>query len=434
MMAVTVSGNTGQSTAERLQCEFFLVKKKRQCGMTRRAGSQFCSEHSTDSDRVPCPLDPSHTVCLSKMRVHMRKCNKFRHDVSYQAKQREIPWFKEGLNSISNGKSDSKPADETLVKSVSLIQKIFQNEFGDEPPLPLIEKQNELLERTERYKTLVNRKHARQQSSLIQHLKESKLWPSLESSAVNKTLEYIELGCGRAEFSRYVNIATNLDQKEHSHEKPEYKAVAPSFTLIDRASQRLRFDNKFSSDIGTEVQIRREKIDIKDLRLDAVLHDASQYVAISKHLCGVATDLSLRCLLNSDKCKANLRGILIAMCCRHACQSSEYVNQEYIKGLLKRQTDGSMAYSEFFQCLKKFCSYCTCGLRPDMDPNSGSEDHITKLTHNERQRIGHMARRIIDEGRAHFLQSKGFETVLFKYTDSAVTLEDTALLALRKHD
>ncbi|CDO94529.1 unnamed protein product [Kluyveromyces dobzhanskii CBS 2104] len=425
-------------SADRLQCEFFLVKKNRRCGMTRRAGSKLCSEHSKDADRVPCPLDPTHTVCSSKLRVHMRKCNKFRHDVSYKAKQREIPWFDEGLNSISEGQRDSKPADETLLKSVALIVGVFEAEFGGKPPLPLIEKRNEFLERTERYKTLVNRKHARQQSSLIQHLKDSQLWPNSDPLASGKTLEYIELGCGRAEFSRYVNIVANLDQPEFTNDATEgalrARAQAPSFTLVDRASQRLRFDNKFSSDVDTEVEIRREKIDIKDLKLDVILHDASEYVAISKHLCGVATDLSLRCLLNSNKCKGNLKGILIAMCCRHVCQSSEYVNQEYIEELLKKHGNPkseAMTYTEFFQCLKKFCSYCTCGLVPDKDPDGGAEDHVTRLTHNERQRIGHMARRILDEGRAQFLQSRGFQTSLFKYVDNSVTLEDTALLALR---
>lgn len=66
-----------------------------------------------------------------------------------------------------------------------------------------------------------------------------------------------------------------------------------------------------------------------------------------------------------------------------------------------------------------------------MDPNGGAEEHFTKLTHNERKRIGYMARRIVDEGRQRFLQSRGFKTVLFRYVDNSVTLEDTALLALK---
>ena len=418
---------------ERLQCEFYLVKKKRQCGMTRRAGSRFCSEHSDDSDRVPCPLDPSHTVSVDKLRVHMRKCNKFRHDVSYQAKSRDIPWFQEGRNSIANGASaDAKPKDETVVASIAIIERIFEQEFQDLPTLPLIEKKNELLEQTERYKTLINKKHARQQSSLIEHLKEASLWPSND-----KHMQFIELGCGRAEFSRYVNIAVHLDQTQHESESESEEGPkegtknVPSFCLIDRASQRLRFDNKFSADVDSEVTLRREKIDIKDLKLDAVLNpDAHEYAAISKHLCGVATDLSLRCLLNSEKCNKGLKGILIAMCCRHVCQSSEYVNRDYISDLLAKHGP-DMTYTDFFQCLKKFCSYYTCGLRPDMDPNGGAEEHFTKLTHNERKRIGYMARRIVDEGRQRFLQSRGFKTVLFRYVDNSVTLEDTALLALK---
>ena len=52
-------------------------------------------------------------------------------------------------------------------------------------------------------------------------------------------------------------------------------------------------------------------------------------VCMSKHLCGVATDLSLRCIMNTLPSHDYLEGIAIALCCHHACTWDDYVNQEY---------------------------------------------------------------------------------------------------------
>lgn len=65
--------------SERLQCEYFMEKKKRRCGMTRSSQNLYCSEHlnlmkkaansqvhnkngseaEKERERVPCPLDRS---------------------------------------------------------------------------------------------------------------------------------------------------------------------------------------------------------------------------------------------------------------------------------------------------------------------------------------------------------------------------------------
>lgn len=401
--------------------------------MTRPAGSTFCSEHSGDAERVPCPLDPSHTIDPKRLRAHLRKCNKARLDLSIQSKHKDIPWFRENINwnhvSSAGQEAGLEPvSNDKMVECIGLIRLIIEKEFGTDP-LPLLQKRNALLEATPRYEALTNRKHAAQQSSLIQHLIESGLWPTATP------IQFIELGCGRAELSRYVNIATQLD-----------RSPVCSFLLIDRSSQRMKFDNKFHDDISTmnspgetqKMVIRREKMDIKDLNLDPLLDRQKPCVAISKHLCGVATDLSIRCLLNSEICRENLTGVLIAMCCRHVCRPAQYANIPYIEQLLAKYNPAAktaLGYTDFFNCLRKYCSYATCGVMPGTDLHTGT-DHFTKLSFEQRQQLGHMARRIIDHGRCLTFNDSplGFHARLFRYVDRSTTLEDTALLVSRGTD
>ena len=118
--------------------------------------------------------------------------------------------------------------------------------------------------------------------------------------------------------------------------------------LVDRDSARNKADSELRKD-GGDRTFERLKIDIRHLNLrhaplivtSADTGPASApipLVGISKHLCGVATDLTLRCLLNSaaapsanhsllvpaDGATAGAteamvvnRGVAIALCCHH---------------------------------------------------------------------------------------------------------------------
>ena len=56
-------------------------------------------------------------------------------------------------------------------------------------------------------------------------------------------------------------------------------------------------------------------------------------VGVSKHLCGAATDLALRCLETfsaSGNAKSKIETILIALCCHHRCDWNIYVGKDRI--------------------------------------------------------------------------------------------------------
>lgn len=409
----------------RLQCTFFIKKKNRQCGMTRRADTLFCSEHynlekklnnsqihnNDIEDRIPCPLDPKHTVKKSQLKKHLTKCNKFK----LKHVNDDQPFYKLNYNHIDKSSDKITLEPEHILATINILKTYFQenNSF-----IPTMMKQNNFMQGT-RLLNVSNQKHALQQSSLIQNLLEYR--PHEASSNVNVW----EFGAGRAEFARYFN-QVSLNIPTLSIDK---------LVLIDRSSNRLKFDTKIISDSPTtnQPEVKRLKIDIKDLYLDNTFPTENNIV-ISKHLCGVATDLTLRCIQNNKTLGDGLDSLCIAMCCRHLCQPDQYINPDFINDILSKYNSNNLNYELFFRCLMKFCSWATNGKRPgvqDCDLVELVPNHAdTSVTIKEREQIGLMARQIIDRGRLAWVQEnlKPGKSDLIKYCSSDISLENVALL------
>mmetsp|Transcript_38578 Transcript_38578/g.110348 ORF Transcript_38578/g.110348 Transcript_38578/m.110348 type:complete len:510 (+) Transcript_38578:39-1568(+) len=83
------------------QCEFFLVARQRKCTFPAVEGSDFCSVHRPE-DRIPCPLDPRHSIFASKADSHLLICTHTR-DLAYELC---LPCMKDNCN----GGSDDEAA------------------------------------------------------------------------------------------------------------------------------------------------------------------------------------------------------------------------------------------------------------------------------------------------------------------------------------
>ncbi|KAM3162260.1 tRNA:m(4)X modification enzyme TRM13 [Lachancea thermotolerans] len=496
------------AAAQRLQCEFYLEKKQRRCGMSRRPGVAYCSEHlnqlqgaaqppSAKGRRVPCPLDPRHTVWEKDVARHTRKCNTTKQAARPRAA--EEPWFRADYNADPErgaaevgaaGAADpadraaaepaaaepgnanananenayaaaaADPDDQAAVLAAIPVLRRYAA-AGLAAALPLVAKHNAAVESRRFPQLQGSRKHACQQSSLIQHMLDAGLFPR----DARDPLTFLEFGCGRAELSRYVNQSVFAHQTALD---PARAPEPPRFVLVDRASNRMKFDKKFRDDLDelyaadrpaqqpAYAHVLRKKIDIKDLVVDRLLEaraagadadaaadvaadvdaaaagaDAGDCVAISKHLCGVATDLTLRCCVNSDalhRRARRLRGMVIAMCCRHVCDAKQYVNRAYVEPLAQ---ESGLAYAAFFRALKKIATWAVCGRRAGVaDAEVGG--HFTELSVAERERLGECARRVIDEGRARFLRERGYRVSLVRYVEPAVSLENVAMVVVRE--
>ncbi|XP_069088266.1 tRNA:m(4)X modification enzyme TRM13 homolog isoform X1 [Pleurodeles waltl] len=448
------------------RCGFYVAKKSRFCKMIVSAGKQLCGEHATHEmedettkKRIPCPLDPKHTVNEDQLQKHLRKCN-----------SREKPKPVYYVQDVNSGSEDGTATfrEQIPISSLSDVQLenlINKLEKACNGLVPILE------DRMLLHKALQEAlndpkngesasKHLKQQASILGNMDRLGL---LESGRC-----YVEFGAGRGKLSHWVDTA--LGGTENTH-----------FLLVERATTRFKVDGKHRKQNSL---FERLHIDIQHLCLSKVpllIQKNLQVVGIGKHLCGAATDLALRCLLErcatvdeepSKRLKRDviepaansstsgdasghdgsvpIAGIVIALCCHHRCDWKHYVGKSFFQALGLSEEDFS-----FFQRLS---SWATCGIRKKPDDSSTShavsselennadhhdlEDQLQNfssdslqrlLTVEERENIGRLCKLLIDRGRIHYLQQKGYRADLQYYTDTAVSLENVLLTAVPSH-
>ncbi|XP_041603313.1 tRNA:m(4)X modification enzyme TRM13 homolog isoform X2 [Vulpes lagopus] len=400
------------------RCSYYVEKKKRFCRMVVAAGRRFCGEHAGAAEeenarkRILCPLDPKHTVYEDQLAKHLKKCN-----------SREKPKPDFFIQDINAGLNDETEIPEQLVPISSLSEE--------------------------------------QLESLIKKLRKA-------SEGLNSTL--------KDQIMSHPALHDALNDPKNG----------------DSATKHLKqqVDGKHRKKNSV---FERLQIDIQHLCLNKIpllSKEKLPVVGIGKHLCGVATDLALRCLvetyaasceerneeplakrIKNDKTEKEINtlakegneknvpekwtpvaGIVIALCCHHRCDWRHYVGKEYFRAL------GLGAVE--FHYFQRMSSWATCGMRKTSleasnlttkrkDKHSdASEEHddggcrITDdsaesvpgfLTVEEKKKIGHLCKLLIDQGRVEYLQQKGFSPALQYYTDPLVSLENVLLTALPNH-
>ncbi|KAK9764933.1 tRNA:m4X modification enzyme [Basidiobolus ranarum] len=404
------------------QCNFWVKRKRRFCHLKAKQSNQYCGEHlvhqdNLDRKRVPCPFDPSHSVFESELEKHMEsKCN------SRPPPPRSC--FSKNINvTLSQSIEEIKP--KTLLSSLDkaslqdIIDKVRRIYTEQLPEL-----QKEVLDHDalkDRLQVVTTgRKHAIQQASLLGHMRKQNL---LIPDAC-----FVEFGAGRGELSNYLHKATANGSQG-------------TYVLIDRKKCRGKFDSAIRGEGGIESTVERIWMDIKDLDLSCVdTVKGKPIVALSKHLCGAATDLTLKCLMNYYESQKNsgILGIVIALCCHQVCRYNMYPNQEYLLEIGLTQDE--------FQLLTSMSSWAICGQMPkegeepdehtlecvEAEDIQQGQTHYSGLSHEEREKIGRQCKRIFDMGRVTYLQKHGFDARLVYYVDKDISLENLALVAVPK--
>ncbi|KAM7161752.1 tRNA:m(4)X modification enzyme TRM13 homolog isoform 4-T4 [Macrochelys suwanniensis] len=395
------------------RCGYFVERKKRFCKMIPAQGRRFCGEHGhqeeeNDRKRIPCPLDPKHTVYEDQLQKHLKKCN-----------SREKPKPAYFVQDINAGLKDA-------------------TEILDEQQLPISSLSKEELE------------------DLIRKLKKASngLKPILKDQTLSHQALQEALNDPKNGESAFKHLKQQVDGK---HRKRDY------------IFERLQVDIQHLC-LNKVPILEREKLPV---------------VGIGKHLCGAATDLALRCLVESYATQYDERneesspkrfksdktdtafnnstdersgknvsenwkpvaGIVIALCCHHRCQWKHYVGREFFitVGL------GPVEFNYF----QRMTSWATCGMRETIteastidakseDQSSDTEEHDQVnnkiecgsdslqglLTVEERKQIGRLCKLLIDHGRIKYLQQRGYNAALQYYTDSTVSLENVLLTAV----
>ncbi|XP_074044358.1 tRNA:m(4)X modification enzyme TRM13 homolog isoform X2 [Macrotis lagotis] len=308
-------------------------------------------------------------------------------------------------------------------------------------------------------------KHLKQQASILGNMERLNL--------LGPRRCFVEFGAGRGKLSHWVDIALQEAEKVY-------------FLLVERVTTRFKVDGKHKNRNSV---FERLQIDIQHLSLNKIpvlIKEKLPVVGIGKHLCGVATDLALRCLVETypTRCKERneepvakrvkndaendtlvnegsekneleqwipVTGIVIALCCHHRCDWRHYVGKEFFRTLGLGPVE--------FNYFQRMSSWATCGMREttleaskinikkrDDQISDNEEEHDHEgyrktdnpeglpglLTVEERKNIGRLCKLLIDQGRIQYLQQKGYNASLQYYTDSFVSLENVLLTALPK--
>ncbi|KAI7834277.1 methyltransferase TRM13-domain-containing protein [Kickxella alabastrina] len=309
----------------------------------------------------------------------------------------------------------------------------------------------------ERKHRKINPKHTLQQSSLIGHLEQHNL--------LDPKYAFVEFGAGKGELSVYVHAALAKKQAEAELE-------SSSIFLVDRKNFRQKFniDEPDRAPSGTtdatsdcdkhqshaRRQFQRIYIDIRDLNLASVeglqITDPSTgkvtlrpIVAYSKHLCGAATDLTIKCIERYQQAGGHVAGVAIALCCHHVCKYSMFVDHTYLS---KATTSHSAAdlgqwcdtQRDEFRHLATMSSWAINSPAPPASsaPNSELDKavaaaHYSGLTHSQRVCAGHAVKRFLDIGRAEYMryQLRMDSVGLVYYTTRIASPENLALLATK---
>ncbi|KAG7218875.1 hypothetical protein INR49_019461 [Caranx melampygus] len=406
------------------RCAFFVEKKNRYCKMVVGRGKTFCGEHATMVSLCERSRKELESL-LDKLKTAVRGLQR---DVEDRVLSH--PVLQDQLSSPKNGESAHK--------------------------------------------------HLKQQSSILGHLEELGLLAGGRC--------FVEFGAGRGKLSHWIHEA--LKTNDHLKISEDLQLL-----LVERCSTRFKIPTfpdswtQSNSDLVSALlqvdgkhqdggaQFERLQVDIQHLDLSKVpllRQKKLPLVGVGKHLCGAATDLALRCLLETpglreetEPAPKRLRtsgpdsgctpadsglasdpgpgcgpvlGLAVALCCHHRCEWRHYVGQQYFlqRGL------GATEFSAF--C--RMSSWATCGLRPtsqDYLPKESTnqrgedEEHEAAdeadavngfLAAGEREQVGRLCKLLIDSGRVDFLRTKGFNGKLSRYVDAQTTLENMLLTAV----
>eukprot|EP00897_Mesotaenium_endlicherianum_P006426 jgi/Mesen1/5811/ME000293S04961 len=376
----TVVGPASEGTvADR--CGFWLPKKRRFCSNHPKPGEKFCGNHLESVKRVPCPIDPTHTIFEKDVASHIKCCPAITRQVALS----QQPYFRQGVNAGSlatdPGRGQSQPttrrsstpaSDSSLPTPPSTVCKTRTLESSDtscdcgrtsgggaetlglEPEPGKREKVGLLSEA--QFQDLVRRiegtyaahaaqpsdeailrppeceryfgperdrsapfdeRHALQQASILGNLQGAGLLrPGGNEHA------FVEFGAGRGYLSHMLCDCYGAER----------------LVMVDRRSY------KFKVAGGRWLSLSAGWLTptVADLDLSGVAAlQGREFVAMSKHLCGPATDLTLRCCVLTPGQSGEPRGGVPA-----AAPRSDASAAQQKSGHTRRQTEQGKDESE----------------------------------------------------------------------------------------
>lgn len=454
------------------RCAFWLPKKNRFCANTQLNDSPFCGNHNSrpDGQWTPCPIDPSHSVLQENLEGHMKRCPLLKQVQSLTCQA----FYRKGINGgrveeedeavapiiISRNDSTSCPLNDNpssamkreavnrmpvqeftkLIRRIESIHGSICSNIQDSHRLP--KACDVWITKEIDRKLPFKEKHVIQQASILGNLEEIGVLKDCakEKSGFNEPFEdnsgvsaVVEFGAGRGYLTQMLADCYGIKR----------------VFLVERKAYKLKADRSLRQ--KESLTLERLRIDIEDLNLCAVESlQGVPFLATGKHLCGPATDLTLRCCLGKQykqdetaKVINNLclRGLAIATCCHHLCQWKHYINRKYMSnlGITKEEfhtitwftswavdADHGTDLSDITECRSQLQ---LIGAEECGGIGNGVEEIIRNMKAAERAALGIICKEIIDMGRMMWLNEQGLETNLVKYVPPSISPENHLLVA-----
>lgn len=308
-----------------------------------------------------------------------------------------------------------------------------------------------------------------QQSSIAGHLdragwvpiaKQDEASPSTESprSETDK-LCLVEFGAGSAHLSHLIAtvskepISFHLLVDRQANRRSADKRIRQGFS-IKWAKTKLDCNCNDGDMVGNDVleddlpkaSVHRIQCDICNLDLRVALSDtliasSVSVVAVGKHICGAASDLSLHCCVEAAKAgvskPVSVEGLAFALCCHHVCEWSKYVGREWLveHGLNEEDFNSMRWFSKYAHTQYRQRSSHDVEDKLNKPWQSQSSDvsdrgnSVGARAAAARAELGHLCKRLIDEGRLAFLVREGWDCRLVRFVDRETSPENVLLLA-----
>ncbi|KAH0460869.1 hypothetical protein IEQ34_008444 [Dendrobium chrysotoxum] len=466
-------GNELVNALKEKRCQFWLPNKRRYCANSPLPLSMFCGNHdSSASDRrLPCPLDPSQYIPLfilllsisvfkENLESHLKRCPSRKQVIALEAQA----YYSKGINSGFIDFADDDISSEAkrraiyglnildflaLVKKIESLHAAVVGYLEDSYLMP--EACEKWLRRQIDSKIPYHERHVLQQASILGNMEKFGILHRPNDEIIGSVLEegegndfvqkkgelpaVVEFGAGRGYLTHMLADSYGIQR----------------IFLVERRSYKLKADRSLRQ--NESIQLERLRIDIEDLNLDAVESlNGHPYLAVGKHLCGNATDLTINCChpQKTDRSKKGFQVVAIfeALLWPHAATifanrrlfldhgitkqdfyaitwfSSWAVDADHSSNL-SNQSDGSMDINarEVNEVQKLFGPVeCFMGDR-------SVEETIRNMKAVDRAAFGFKCKDIIDMGRVLWLREHGLDAVLVKYVPHRISPENHLLLA-----
>jgi len=157
-------------------------------------------------------------------------------------------------------------------------------------------------------------------------------------------------------------------------------------------------------------------------------------VAITKHLCGGASDMSLMAL-----CQPPLNDFVgaccLAPCCHQKTKKEQYCNIPFLESMGFCQTHIGMhgiVQDNDFRIFGMLISMSRATKLQEFEYKRSLL--LTLLGFQRAKQLGRQARRLLEEGRMRYLRDHGFDVHLVRYCDELVTCDNLAIIARRRQN